>query len=140
MVGKLLSQGASNSNRMSYTSMFTSALQSVVVGLALVTAPVIFGQSPTSETCDNRTGLDLRVALQGSQVLQFASQLCVECRNRCVEARENCKKRACEAAGGRNAPGACVEPTDRKKFTDGLEACSKQEGSCKDQCAAGPCK
>lgn len=70
---------------------------------------------------------------------QFASTACVECRNRCVSARESCKQNACTSAGGRNQGGYCVDVKNHTAYVNGLTACSNQEGVCKNQCQSTSC-
>ena len=76
-----------------------------------------------------------------AQNTQLERPACQKCWETCVDARDSCINRACTASGGANTPSSCVGVKNQKLYSDGLAACSKQEGVCTDKCyvAGGTC-
>ena len=52
----------------------------------------------------------------------------------------SCKVQACKNSGEGQSPRLSRDVKNQKLWTDGLKACSDQEGLCKDQCEKGACK
>lgn len=71
----------------------------------------------------------------------IASQTCVSCLDRCVDARVQCIGSVCQIHGGySNGPNACTQITrNQDTFGKDLGICSQNEVTCKNQCQAAGC-
>jgi hypothetical protein len=105
-----------------------------VAGASILEAP----KHPLAPPPGTEMATSPRIAATASG--PYASDVCVKCRNSCVDVRERCKVQACQNSGGKPEAASCRDVKNQKLWIDGLKACSDQEGLCKDQCEKGACK